>query len=168
MATFQSTIVPAEPIFLDPKKIAAQIIREIFPPQPCVTKIRPVCCACGCGKPVVIRDGKPNRYLNHQRRVEKRKPHSDWLNANAIEILQDAKAGRVQLYASRKASLSGVVWLFASAIAGVREADDRRVEFARVKRYLLLSEKRSTSRYWVFDVLELPSILAGNVVGQVC
>jgi hypothetical protein len=164
MATYQSSIVSAEPIFLDPQRIAAQIMREVFPPAPPSkkVKVKAICCACGCGKPVRIVDGKPNRYLNHHRRIPKPRQFSERLNANTVEILRDAKAGRVQLYASRKASLSGVFWIFASAFVGTRELDDRRGEFARMKPYLLLSENRTTRQHWVFDVVRLPSSLAGE------
>ena len=157
MATCQSSILSTEPIFLDPRRIAAQIIHQVFPPCSARPKVKPVCCACGCGKPVRKVNGKLNRYLNHHRRTEKRGPHSSQLNANAIEILQDAKAGRVQLYASRNPSPSGVCWVFASTIVGIREADFRRAEFARLKPYLLLSEERTTSKYYVFDVVNFPA-----------
>ena len=156
MATFQSSILSAEPIFLDPRKIAAQIIRETFPPRQRREKAKRICCACGCGKPVKIVGGKPNRYLNRHWKGQRRH-YSDQLNANALEVLRDAKTGRVQLYASRKPSLSGIHWVFASAVVGIREADDRRAEFARLKPYLLLSEERTTSRYWVFDVNYMPN-----------
>jgi hypothetical protein len=155
MATFQSSIVSVEPIFLDPQQIAAQIIREVFPPCPVREKPKPVYCACGCGNPVRMVDGKPNRYVSnhHLKLVRRRRSHPGKLNANAIEILRDAKAGRVQIYFSRKASRNPGFWALASAIPGIREPDDRRAEFERLKPYLLLSEERTTSKYYVFDVL---------------
>jgi hypothetical protein len=158
MATHQSSILSFEPIFLDPQQIAAQIIREVFPPCPIRKKPKLICCACGCGKPVAVIHGKPNRYLNHHRKTGKRSTHhSESLNANAIEILQDAKAGRIQLYASRNPSSSGVYWVFASAVVGIKDEDSRRAEFARLKPYLLLSEERTTSKNYVFDVVNFPA-----------
>jgi len=153
MASFQSSILSAEPIFLDPRAIAAEIIRQAFPPEP--EKPKRICCACGCGKPVRIINGKPNRYFSHHAlRVAKPRRPSTELNGNAIEILRDAAAGRVQLWASRKASRSGVSWLFAAPTVGLWDADEtRRVELGRLKPYLLVSEERSTKRYWVFNIV---------------
>jgi hypothetical protein len=166
MATYQSSIVSAEPIFLDPKKIAAQIIREVFPQQKRpVKRIKPIYCACGCGKPVRIVDGKPNRYVNHhETRIVRRRRHYDRINPNTIEILRDAKAGQVQLYASRKSNPTAGTWVFASIALGLREADDRRVQFARIKPYVRLSDERTTSRYWVFDVDSVPTETQGEML----